>query len=71
MKHKVYNKNLSPSCEYCLYGNLSEFNDEIFCIKRGVTHRRDACSKYQYDPLKRIPQRQKIADGYKPEDFEL
>ena len=27
--------------------------------------------KYKYDPLKRVPERVKISDNYKPEDFSL
>lgn len=46
-------------------------NNEILCIKHGVTELRDSCRHYKYDPLKRVPERIKIADNYKPEDFSL
>lgn len=69
MSDKVFKKDLPKACKYCVYGTISAFNDEIFCKKRGVTELRDFCRSYKYDPIKRAPERQKIADDYKPEDF--
>lgn len=48
-------------------GRESLFSGEILCSKRGVTSVRDSCRKYKYDPLKRVPERVKISDNYKPE----
>lgn len=71
MAEKAFNKKLAPSCSYCVYGNPTAYGEEILCLKRGITERRDSCRKFKYDPLKREPQRAKIADGYKAEDFKL
>ena len=68
---KVFDKKIPPNCMYCVYGTPSAFSDEILCIKHGVTNGRDSCRRYKYDPLKREPNKVKIADNYKPEDFTL
>ncbi|MBR4123420.1 MAG: hypothetical protein IKT93_03270 [Clostridia bacterium] len=71
MSNKVFNKKLPHRCEYCIHGIGSQYSDEILCIKRGITAAGDSCRKYKYDPLKRQPLRQKIADNYSPEDFSV
>ncbi len=71
MSNKHFNKKLPSYCEYCVYGTKSEFSNEVICIKRGVTDAKDSCRKYKYDPLKREPQKTKISDNYRPEDFLL
>lgn len=71
MSNKVFSKKLPRRCEYCIHGMASEFSDEILCLKRGITHAGDSCRRYKYDPLKRQPQRQKLADNYSPEDFSI
>lgn len=67
----IFNKKLSKSCSFCVYGNKSEYSDEIFCAKHGVTNRRDYCRHYKYDILKRKPDRIKANDGFTDKDFSL
>ncbi len=71
MNSKIFNKKLPHSCEYCKYGKLSEFSNQVLCLKHGVTERRDSCRKYKYDALKRIPKRISVEGNYKPEDFSI
>ncbi len=71
MFEKAFNKKLAPSCSYCVFGMRSSYSKEILCKKRGVTELRDSCRHYKYDPLKREPEKAKLADNYSPEDFEL
>lgn len=71
MGKSVFNKKISKSCLYCFHGRKSEFSNDIFCKKRGVTNRLDACRHYKYDALKRTPSRIKPNDNYNPEDFNL
>ena len=66
-----FNKKLEPHCEYCVYSIISEYSNEVLCIKKGVTDLTDRCRKYKYDPLKREPKKPKISDNYNPEDFLL
>lgn len=67
----LFNKKLIRSCSWCKHGRKSEYTDEIYCTKHGVTDKRDYCRSYKYDPLKREPERLKPADGYSEKDFEL
>ena len=71
MAEIAFNKKLPSSCSYCVHGTPTAYGKEILCKKRGVTEMRDSCRKYKYDPLKREPQKAKIADGYSEEDFKL
>ncbi len=66
---KAFNKKLSKSCLYCVHGKKSDYSDDVFCKKHGVTSRLDACRHYRYDPLKRTPNKAKPSQNYNPEDF--
>jgi len=68
---KGFNKKLQKSCMWCAFGRKSEFNDEVFCRKHGVTTRADTCRHYKYDPLKRVPQKIKPAGDFSADDFSL
>ncbi len=67
----IFNKKLSKSCSFCIYGNKSEYSDEIFCAKHGVTNKRDYCRNYKYDILKRKPERIKTSGEFTDKDFSL
>lgn len=71
MSENLFNKNLNKSCRWCMYGKNSEYTNEIFCKKRGVTTQDEYCRKYKYDPLKRIPDTQELTDEYSESDFSL
>ncbi len=66
----VFNK-LPRSCKYCIHGKNSPLGNEVLCIKHGVTAVNDHCRHYKYDPLRRVPEKIKIADNYSPDDFKL
>ncbi len=71
MKNKFFDSSVPNFCQHCVHGRTSEYTDEIFCLKRGVTNKTDSCRHYQYDPLKRAPQKGGPSKNYQPEDFEL
>lgn len=71
MAKSIFNKELPHSCAYCIHGRPSEYTEEIFCLKKGVTDKYSSCRHYKYDVFKRTPNKTAPADGYKPEDFEL
>ena len=71
MALKGFNKKLQKSCLWCVHGIKSEYCEEIFCKKHGVTTRADSCRQYKYDPLKRTPQKQKPSCELTAEDFSL
>lgn len=67
----LFNKKLIRSCSWCKYGRRSEYADEIFCLKRGVTDKRDYCRSYKYDVLKREPEQIGPSKNYTEKDFEI
>lgn len=71
MSGDLFNKSTKKSCLWCIYAKKSEYTEEIFCKKRGVTTANDYCRKYKYDPLKRKPDVQRIAGNFSNDDFLL
>ena len=69
MSSKPFDKDIKKTCLCCEYGRKSDYADEIFCSKRGITNINDYCRKFKYDPLKRIPDRQLIEKEFIPDDF--
>ena len=47
MALKGFNKKLQKSCLWCIHGIKSEYSDDIFCKKHGVTTRADSCRHYK------------------------
>ena len=71
MGNKGFNKALPHYCEYCINGRVSEFSDEVLCSKKGITHRKDCCRHYKYDPLSRMPKKAELNKNYSAEDFSI
>ncbi len=68
----LFSKNQQPRCAYCQ--RATPFGkDQVLCIKRGVLSVDDACDKFRYDPLKRVPPRPATPDFSRlcSEDFTL
>lgn len=68
---KLFNKEISPRCEYCKTGVPITGSSEILCKKTGVMQPDSYCKKFSYDPLKRKPKTVKISSDYSQEDFKL
>ena len=66
----LFRKKMERSCAYCSRAVKID-EDTMVCVKRGVVCPEDACRRFRYDPLKRIPFRQPRLQKYKPEDFVL
>ncbi len=56
-KKKLFGNNIKPSCKYCALGTPGE-GDKIMCSKFGPVKTYDACKKFEYSPLKRIPKKE-------------
>lgn len=68
----LYNRELPPRCEYCLHGRPAPDADAVLCVKRGIMRPDSSCSKFRYDPLKRVPKpKAKVNNDFGPEDFKL
>lgn len=68
----LFRKKIQRSCLYCDHGVvLSE--GRVICAKKGIVSVDSACSKFEYDPLKRVPPRKKALDfqQYDKDDFSL
>ena len=60
-----------PACELCLHGKLAPDGSSVLCGVRGVMRRTSLCKKYEYDPIKREPNRAPLLPEYDPEAFAL
>ncbi|HPZ00203.1 MAG TPA: hypothetical protein PLS28_01895 [Clostridiales bacterium] len=68
----VFNPKITPACKYCSVGKLSPTGKEVLCVKRGIMLPDSSCKRFQYDPLKREPDRKpKLKKEYKEDDFRL
>lgn len=56
-KKKLFGNNIKPSCKYCEFGKAGE-GSSISCEKFGEVKSYDACKKFKYNPLKRIPKKE-------------
>ena len=57
-KKKLFGNNIKPACKYCLLCTPDEGNDKYSCSKFGDVKAYDACKKFAYNPLMRIPKKE-------------
>lgn len=63
---KTEEKRIVPNCNYCAYGTgKSECRERV--EKRGKT----ACTRFQYDPLLRVPKPPRVLQGHTEDEFKL
>ncbi|MDE6005128.1 MAG: hypothetical protein K2G88_07050 [Oscillospiraceae bacterium] len=64
-KKKTYyfDKNMPAQCAYCSYGKRTKDGGGILCEKQGLMQETASCSKFLYEPLKRIPTKQLNIEG--------
>ena len=58
-KKAYFGNNINPSCSYCQFGDLSKEGGQVVCEKSGMMKPDDSCKKWIYDPIKRIPKKQR------------
>lgn len=68
----LFRKRIEKNCQYCAHG-VQTADDRIVCSKKGFVDGEKPCRHFAYDPLKRVPTRQKALDfsKYEKEDFSL
>ena len=71
MAKKLYGNNIEPACEICALGHRTADGKSVLCSRKGVVGLYDACRKFEYDPLKRIPERPSEKTEHDAEEFEL
>ena len=68
----LFRKKIERSCSYCVHS--TQLDDGLFlCAKKGFRSQDDQCSRFRYDPCKRVPSKAKALDfsRYQEEDFSL
>jgi len=60
-----------PACEFCRHGKPSPDGHSVLCSLRGVMRRQSSCKKYEYDPIKRRPERAPMLPEFDPGEFTL
>ena len=71
MKKSLFDKEISPKCEYCQTGIPTGDGKEILCRRMGVMQSDSCCGKFKYDPLKRKPKVITVNSDYSAEEFKL
>lgn len=72
MGQKLFNgKNYEKRCEYCLKGRLPQDRSVVLCRRFGVVPLDFSCRKFEYDPLKRVPNRIKFNASFDENEFKL
>lgn len=67
---KLFRKKIDRACQYCSYA-ITGSDEYITCIKKKKQMSLDSkCMRFQYDPLKRVPQKAKALDFSKYEEFD-
>lgn len=68
----LFRKEIEPRCAYCNKGNAIN-EKEVICSRKGVVAMEFHCSRFRYDPLKRVPPRpvKLETSKLKEEDFSI
>lgn len=68
----LFRKKMERSCSYCRRGTKLDDNT-VLCAKKGLQSADSQCSRFRYDPIKRIPKKARALDfsKYDNEDFSL
>lgn len=71
MKFKLFKNKIEPSCLYCSFGRTANSGEKVFCTKKGIVLSENSCSKFKYDPLKRVPKKINFSNELSQKDFEI
>ncbi len=67
---KLFRKKIDRACQYCSYA-ISVTEENVICSKKKAYRPLNSkCFRFKYDPLKRIPSKQKALDFSKYEEFD-
>lgn len=66
----IFRKKVEPACCYCTYAVATD-EDNVTCARKKKFMPWDGkCRRFQYDPLKRVPAKQKALDFSKYEEYD-
>lgn len=68
----LFRKKLPRDCAYCTYSTSLD-SEYVLCAKKGIRSCEKPCGRFLYDPLKRIPPKQKPLElsDFDAVDFDL
>ena len=67
---KLFRKKMDRACQYCSHA-IAVSHNHVTCVKKKKLMPLDAkCFRFHYDPLKRVPSKQKALDFSKYEEFD-
>ena len=68
----LFKKDIEPRCAYCKRGATLD-EEQIMCMKKGIVSAAGSCSRFKYDPLKRVPPKPMAAkfSHLREDDFKL
>lgn len=52
----LFRRDIEPRCAYCERGSVIS-EREVICRRKGVVAAEFHCSRFRYDPFKRVPPR--------------
>ncbi len=75
-------KKIAPACSYCTYGTSPKSGDATSlpksgdvwkseCRKRAEKRGKNACFRFKYDPLLRVPKPPRVLPEYPEGEFKL
>lgn len=67
----MFKKKHDVNCAYCKFGYILTNESDCICDKYGLIERKDKCSKFIYEPLKRIPSPPATIEEYSENDFKI
>ena len=71
LKKRAPKDEVEPNCAYCIFAVEVVGEECILCPKKGIMQIGDACKKFVYDPLKKIPRKSPPPQVFQPGDFNL
>ena len=71
MKQTAFNKTIRPACAYCAVGKATEDGAHILCIRKGVMQPDSSCRHFQYDVLRREPEKKAELPQFDASEFSI
>ena len=71
-ENMLFRRKQPRACAYCKHSTALS-DGQVLCAKRGIKLQDDACCRFRYDPIKRIPPKNNPLDltRYNNDDFSL
>ncbi len=66
----LFRKDIERACAYCAHAGKVD-DSTCVCARKGIVPADGACWRFRYDPLKRVPRRQKPKDFSACDDLDF